>query len=319
MKGFFMDRYTNAILTILKDQFIKVNGEKPFQSEEGMRVFYTENLNDNLYRPMDANALAAYGRGSGDEIGTGKMQALRSSSALTYNLFWDQIAEVKSGGNLIGDGVYKVEFEKQYHTLKPSVSRFPANLDAFLYCKHTKEAVACEMKMTEWIFNKPGMLRAAYLNPDNYIDEAAGKVFTEVAKELILHNDYEDPETEKNEYPSVTSRYDAFQMFKHTVACYTAIVQEEPREIEKLTLVNCAWTLSDPNQLEQKLKERYIREEWAELEEFDQFRKVMGPVKELFRSKGVQFEICFYTFAEFLRLFDKTQDELNYLRRYTLD
>ena len=54
-----MDRYTNAILTILKEQFIKVNGEKNFQSEEGMRVFYTENLNDNLYHPMDANALAA--------------------------------------------------------------------------------------------------------------------------------------------------------------------------------------------------------------------------------------------------------------------
>ena len=41
----------------------------------------------------------------------------------------------------------------------------PANLDAFLYCDYKKEAIACEMKMTEWLFDKPGKLRNAYLNP----------------------------------------------------------------------------------------------------------------------------------------------------------
>ena len=314
-----MDKYTNAILTILKEQFIKVNGEKNFQSEEGMRVFYTENLNDNLYHPMDANALAAYSRGNGDEIGSGKMQALRSSSALTYNLFWDQIAVVNAGNDTtVENGVYKVEFEKQYHTLKPSVSRFPANLDAFLYNKYSKQAIAVEMKMTEWIFNKPGMLKEAYLDPANYIDDAAGQVFSDLAKELILTNDYEDPEVKKTEYPSIFSRYDAFQMFKHTVACYTAIVKEEPRYIEKLTLVNCAWTLTKPELLGEKLKDRYLYEEQAELEEFQQFKKIMEPVRGLFKSKGVHFDICFFTFNEFLQMFDKTRDELDYLRRYIL-
>ena len=129
-----MDKYTKAILTILKDKYTEINGEKLFQMKDGAREFYLENLEDNLYRPMDANAMKAYGEGTGNEIASGKMNALRSSSALTYNLFWDQIAEVKVGAdNTIGSGVYKVEFEKQYHTLKPSVSRFPANLDAFLY------------------------------------------------------------------------------------------------------------------------------------------------------------------------------------------
>ena len=314
-----MDKYTNAILSILKDQFIKVNGEIPFQSEEGMRVFYTEKLNDNLYHPMDANAFAAYSCGNGDEIGSGKMQALRSSSALTYNLFWDQIAVVNNGqGTPVENGVYKVEFEKQYHTLKPSVSRFPANLDAFLFDKHSKQAVAVEMKMTEWIFNKPGMLKEAYLDPENYIDDAAGDVFSLLAKELILNNDYEDPEMKKAEYLGIFSRYDAFQMFKHTVACYTAIVKEEPRYIEKLTLVNCAWTISKPELLGEKLKERYLYEEQAELAEFQQFKEIMKPVRDLFKRQGVQFDICFFTFDEFLQMFLKTNEELDYLRRYTL-
>ena len=314
-----MDKYTKAILTILKDKYTEINGEKLFQTKDGAREFYLENLEDNLYRPMDANAMKAYGEGTGNEIASGKMNALRSSSALTYNLFWDQIAEVKVGAdNTIGNGVYKVEFEKWYHTLKPSVSRFPANLDAFLYCKHTKEAIACEMKMTEWIFNKPGMLRAAYLNPDNYIDSEAGKVFSSVAKALILHNDYDDPETEKSEYPAVTSRYDTFQMFKHAVACYTAIAKEESREIKNLTLVNCAWMITDIDLLDAELKERYIREKEEELYGFGQFKEIMEPVKDLFAKKNVQFDIKFYSYAEFLGLFDKTDEELNYLRRYTL-
>lgn len=314
-----MDKYTKAILTILKDKYTEINGERSFQAEAGAREFYLENLEDNLYRPMDANAMKAYGEGTGNEIASGKMNALRSSSALTYNLFWDQIAEVKVGAdNTIGNGVYKVEFEKQYHTLKPSVSRFPANLDAFLYCKHTKEAIACEMKMTEWIFNKPGMLRAAYLNPDNYIDSEAGKVFSSVAKALILHNDYEDPEAEKLEYPAMTSRYDAFQMFKHAVACYTAIAKEESREIKKLTLVNCAWMITNADLLDTELKERYIREKKEELYGFGQFKEIMEPVKSLFSKKNVQFDMKFYSYAEFLGLFDKTDEELSYLRRYTL-
>jgi len=313
-----MDRYTKRILNILKDQYTGIMGEKEFQTTDGAREFYLKELNDNLYRPMDANARTAYGEGSGNEIESGKMNALRSSSAMTYNLFWDQIAEVNKGpGNLIGNGVYKVEFEKQYHTLKSSVSRFPANLDAFLYCKRTREVVACEMKMTEWIFNKPGTLKVAYLNPENYIDEEAGKVFTAVAKELILHNDYDDPEVEQIGYPCICTRYDAFQMFKHAVACYTACVKEEEREIRKLTLVNCAWMLTRKDLLEPDLRERYDREEQAELDEFDQFRKIMEPVKELFAAKGIQFEIWFYPFAEFLQMFDKTAEELYYLSRYT--
>ena len=170
----------------------------------------------------------------------------------------------------------------------------------------------------EWIFNKPGSLKSKYLTYANYINENAGKVFTAIANELILQNDYDDSDVIREEAPCRMTRYDAFQMFKHTVACYSACAFEEVRKIKKLTLVNCVWTLSIPEVLEQKHCERYLQEEACEHREFEDFKQIMQPVKKLFADIGVDFDICFYSFSDFLALMEKDADELNYLRRYTL-
>lgn len=313
-----MDKYTKSLMTLLKNVFENVVGVRSYQTGSEARTYYLENLVDNLYQPMDKIAENAYGRGTGNEISSGKMNALRSSSALTYNLFWNRVANFNHTSKRIGAGHYSVEFEKQYPTLNPSVSGMPANLDAFLYCEDTCEAVACEMKMMEWIFNKPGALRSKYLTPANYMNEEAGKVFVAIAKELALQNDYDDPDVIPEESPCRMTRYDAFQMFKHTVACYSACASAEPRTIKKLTLVNCAWTLSIPEALEHKHCERYQREEECEHREFKEFKQVMQPVKKLFADIGVDFDICFYSFNDFLSLLEKDTDELNYLRRYTM-
>ena len=319
-RGTSLDGYTRALLSLLKKSFEEVVGKREFQNGSEARSYYLKKLDDNLYRPMDNVAIDSYGRGTGNEIASGKMNALRSSSALTYNLFWNRTAKIakpQDSHNHIGDGVYSVEFEKQYPTLSPSVAGLPANLDAFLYCEDTREAIACEMKMMEWIFNKPGNLKNKYLIPENYINEEAGEVFVAIAKELILKNDYDDADILQSEYPCRMTRYDAFQMFKHTVACYSACAYKEQRKIEKLTLVNCAWTLSDPQRLEPKYRERYLREEECELYEFDDFKQIMQPAKTLFADLGVDFDIQFYALNDFLALLDKDAEELDYLRRYT--
>ena len=307
-----MDKYTREIMTLIKENFEQVVGVKEFQNTSEARSFYLLDLTDNLCEPMGENALNSYGKGSGNEIASGKMNALRSSSALTYNLFGNAPAK-------IGDKEYSVEFEKQYHTLKPSVPGKPANLDAFLYCEENQEAIACEMKMMEWIFNKPSNLRNKYLLPENYINDKCANVFIPIAKELILYNDYEDSDVVKEEYPCRMTRYDAFQMFKHTVACYSASLGEESRKIKKLTLVNCVWTLPVPERLSSKNYDRYIKEESCEHAEFNEFARLMQPVKSLFADWGVDFDIQFYTFKSFLSLLDKTKSELDYLKRYTFD
>ncbi|MBQ3054175.1 MAG: hypothetical protein IJC89_04645 [Clostridia bacterium] len=316
-----MDKYTKEIMTLIKENFKDVIGDKIFQNTSDARSFYLVDLVDNICEPMGDNALIAYGQGSGNEIASGKMNALRSSSALTYNLFGNKPAYIRnnSGDLRIGNGVYSVEFEKQYHTLKPTVPGNPANLDAFLYCEESEEAIACEMKMMEWIFNKPSNLRYKYMCPENYIDKKCAEIFIPIAKELILYNDYDDPDDVKEEYPCRMTRYDAFQMFKHTVACYSACAGEESRSIKKLTLINCVWTLPVPDRLSPNAYARYIREENCEHTEFNEFMNVMQPVKTLFSDLNVDFDIKFYTFNDFLSLLKKTDNELNYLKRYTFD
>lgn len=299
-----MNKYSKALLSLLKEQFINIVGNKSFQTKSETRSYYLEKFNDNLYKPMDKSAEEAYVKRGGNEIYSGKMNALRSSSALTYNLLWNQIANFKGNSERIGKGSYKVEFEKQFAPLKPSASNRPANLDAFLYCKETQEAVACEMKMMEWILNKPATLKRKYLEFSNYaVDEKSSKIFVDIANKLLLQN---------------ITKYDAFQMFKHTVACYTACASKKTEKISKLTLVNCVWTLSTPEKLEPKYRNRYIEEEKCELKEFEVFRQIMRPVIKLFEDIGVDFDIRFYTFNEFLSLLDKSNDEKQYLRRYTL-
>lgn len=310
-----MDKYTNHLLTVLKNQFIHVVGDKAFKTENDMHAFYLNQLEDNLYMPLSVSAEASYKQGSGKELDD-KMKALRSSSALTYNLFWDQIGEIINADNEIRtNGIYSVELEKQYHTLK--TSKAPANLDAFLYCKHSEEGIAVEMKMMEWLLNKPGKLRAAYLDPKNYFNADAGLKFVSAAKALIDPRELTSDAEELKEYTSRFHHYDAFQMFKHAVACYTACTVEEPRPIRKLTLVNCVWTLPNPDLLAEGFRDRYIRAEKAEADEFKLFCVNMKPVKELFALNSIDFNICFYTFSDFLQLFKKTPAELDYLRRYT--
>lgn len=311
-----MDPYARAILSLTKNIFENTVGVRPYQTGSEARTYYLERLDDNLCKPMEEAAKTAYGRGTGNEIASGKMNALRSSSALTYNLFGNGKANFDPVHSRIGAGSYSVAYEQQYHTLKPSVSGMPANLDAFLYCEDTGEAVACEMKMLEWLLNKPGELRSKYLEPSHYLTEEAGRVFTAVARELLRPEDQNAAAADS--FPCRMLRYDAFQMFKHAVACYTACLSEEKRKIRKLTLVNCIWTLPVPEVLEYRHCQRYRQDEACERREFEDFRQVMQPVVKLFGDSGVDFEICLYSFGEFLALMKKKPDEVAYLRRYTL-
>lgn len=319
-----MDKLTKEILEILKRQYTEVVGHKPFQNTSEAREYYLENLDDNLYEPMSPESYKAYSAGSGNEISSGKMNSLRSSSALTYNLFSGGTATIAdsvffkhSNLNLL-PGEYSVEFEKQYHTLKPSVSNRPANLDAFLYNSDKSAAIAVEVKMTEWIFNKPGNLKSAYLDKNSYINEEAGNVFVSVARSLTGANDYDDPADAKAEYSPYSTHYDTFQMFKHAVACYTACVnkKEEARPIKKLTLLNILWRLGFESELSDESQKIYSSIFNTENMELKIFLERMQPVKKLFADIGVEFDIEAMNSSYFPIFFNLSQNKASYLVRY---
>ena len=108
-------------------------------------------------------------------------------------------------------------------------------------------------------------------------------------------------------------------MFKHVVALYRTCMDREC-EIHKLTLLNCAWTLSSPDVISNVTSRQKYTSTWnAEINEFDRFTTEMRPIKELFRSElGVDFDIRICTFAELLGMLKKEPNELAYLERYLI-
>lgn len=265
---------------------------------------------------MSQKITKQYKAGSGNEL-QDKMRALKSSSAMTYNLLGnnDNITLIKD--KTICAGIYSVEYEKQFNTLKTSLRGKPANLDAFLYCGDNEQAIACEMKMTEWIFNRPGKLRSAYLNESNYEDKASAKVFIDIAQKLIVLSaiDSQNPLGEK-QYPCVLKQYDGFQMFKHMLACYNYCRKQEI-PIKKLSLVNCVWEIPFIGTLSTHSSEKYKKQEIIEHKEFEAFYDIMQPVKQLFKSMGIDFNICYYSFHDFMGIIRLSKKDKNYLERYT--
>lgn len=200
----------------------------------------------------------------------------------------------------IPGGKYHIEYEKQLHTLK--AGRQPANLDAQLLCHEEGVAIFCEMKMTEWLFNNPGVLKDTYLNPQNYFYSKSFKPFNKVFKALISC-----PINSNNEYKSIYKRYDAFQMMKHILAIYNAVCNSEYDKFTKIILVNCVWKINYPEKLGTYFSDKYRECYYQELSEFYNFKGKLKPIISLFKDLKVDFEIKFIHFDDFLKLADKSE------------
>ena len=113
---------------------------------------YTLNLSDNLYRPLILEAEVEFGSGKGDELGNstkrGKMQALRSSSALVVNVFqyWRETdrVDVIAKALDINKKLTTMKFEQTYPTRLRGI---PPHLDVEL--SNGDLRVAIESKFTE--------------------------------------------------------------------------------------------------------------------------------------------------------------------------
>ena len=172
--------------------------------------YYLLHLEDNLVIPMSNEHIAEYSRGSGGELG-GKMKALRSSSAMTFNLLGNGPVKL-NGARGLPEGTYAVEFEHQLPTL--AGNPHPANLDAKLESENGETAIYCEMKLAEWILNKASGLREQYLEAESYlVPEIAATAFREAFAALCAGQ-----ADGNGRIAPKLPRYDAFQMLKHLMA-----------------------------------------------------------------------------------------------------
>ena len=310
-----MYKFDYELLTFLKNQFQEVVGVKKYQKEESdidksVLQFYLKNLDDNLIYAMNAKHKAEYGEGSGNEL-EGKMLALRSSSAMTFNLLGNHSVKVE-GDKRIGKGEYSIEYEKKLPTLKAGG---PANLDVCLYIKSIQEGILCEMKMLEWLLSSPDGLKSAYFDEKNYEHPEAYQCFSKLAEKLVEKEVVEDVRKPRFKH------YDALQMFKHTLAAYNGCCKkDELPPLKKLTLVNCVWEfpLSEIEKLPEKIRLRYDERVKLERVEFKRFQDIMmKDVQDLFKRRGIDFAIEYYSVVDFLNMLEKKAYEKEYLKRYT--
>jgi hypothetical protein len=118
---------------------------------------YLPSWQDNLQNPMSAHALAAFLRGSGNELQESKgrpakMRAAHSSSALVVNFFdyWSESPDRVLGALGLAQGAKSLRFEAQFPT---GLEGEPPNLDICI--ERTDGAlVAVESKFTEWLAPK---------------------------------------------------------------------------------------------------------------------------------------------------------------------
>lgn len=301
----------------------------PDDKRDSTHKFYYRDYRDNLICTMAANHFNEYSVADGGELEAkgrkpAKMASITSSSAMTFNLLGNSSVVMKEG-QAFAAGTYDIAYEKQLLTLNKGSN--PANLDAFLSNTDAGEAVFCEMKMLEWI-GTPGALKEAYLNRDYYFSTYAYDVFAKIACALRKS----EIANAKNAYPSIFTQYDAWQMFKHTLAIYNATSQTTKEalsqktgsmagEFKKITLINVVFELDIALVADEALRIKYAAALDREHQEANTFIQTMlapeNGLAKLFQTDcGVEFDIQYVPAHKFVAMLDKSNAELNYLKRY---
>ena len=297
-----MDKQQYELLSCIKQRFLETNGHRCFQVEKSgptisARQFYLRDLEDNLARPMDGAHVSEYSRGSGSELDD-KMKALRSSSAMTFNILGNLQCRVRNAEGLFASSNYGIAYEYQLPTLKRGM---PANLDAMLRGGHG-DIVACEMKMLEWLTSAPAKLKFKYLDCTSYIFEESASTFVDVAAILNASSTF--------------ACYDFAQMFKHALALYNAARSGE-LQAERLVLLNCVWEPPGSYNLSAETAKWIARQTSQEHAGFQEFKRIMEPITDLFAHElDASFSIEYLTASELMDELAYPEEELKRLMRY---
>ena len=306
--------FQEAFMDALKSRFVETVGDREFGGtrSKAQAPYYLMRLEDNLVMPMSEQHIAEYGRGSGGEL-DGKMKALRSSSAMTFNLLGNGPVHA-NGQNGLPAGTYAVEFEHQLPTLARNPR--PANLDAKLESADGEVAIYCEMKLAEWILNKASGLRPQYLEIEGYMIPAEPAcAFRDAFASLCAGG-----EDASGRLAPKLARYDAFQMLKHLLAIYTEAVRKartsEPLP-KRIILLNCVWEIVHPEALG-RYEAKYRELEAEEHAQYREFAEVAHPLSALFAEIGIDFSIRYLSFAEMRNSLDLEPSHQRALDRYII-
>ena len=296
-----MDQRVFELLSQVKQRYVEACGEAEFQAAEtgsraSARQFYLQRLEDNLVRPMAERHVAEYSQGSGSELDD-KMRALRSSSAMTFNLLGNEACAFGGSDSVVPAGTYRIEYEHQLPTLRWGM---PANLDALL-TGSDGAIIACEMKMLEWLTSAPRPLKAKYFDEGSYLYPDEARTFIKVARTLEASEGF--------------ARYDYTQMFKHALALYNTC-RARRLQGDTLILLNCVWEPPESYDLSPATRHWVRQAQTEEHAGFAAFREAMGLIEELFQDAGVAFRVEYLTVAQAVKQIRHAEAEQRLLARY---
>lgn len=301
-----MDAFTFRLLTHIKRAYETSCGVARYELVDsgaavGTRQFYVRDLTDNLIRPMSQRHQAEFSRGSGKEL-EDKMRALRSSSAMTFNVLGNESFTVRASSESCVETLppsrYHVTYEYQIPTLRRGL---PANLDALLHDGEGR-AFACEFKFLEWVLGSPKTLRPAYFDRSSYRHAHASEVFVPIAKDLESQG---------------FERLDYAQLFKHALALYNACAEGRFSLAHTLTLLNVVW---EPPNISEALSKDDLRQLATmcedERREFAKFSEIMAPACKSFEAFGAHFSTVYLPVSKLISVGSYPAAERERLYRY---
>ena len=263
----------------IKDRAGKVPDKNRYHFKEGK---------DNLVVPMSEKICKYFADGSGQEFR--KMQAVYSSSAMTFNIFGNGPVKIGRKGALPA-GEYLLQYEKKLPVLKKGGA---ANIDVCLTKEDT--VIFFEMKMIEWLFWQKRGLSQAYWDEARYYQKEifpAVKAVAEVIKKK--------PASKAGDYHCKYKHFDAFQILKHIIGIYNGVVNsEEFVGVKKIKLVAGYWTV--PEDIRHKMPDD-VRTEYDNAaqdmkDELEDFQGRISALVECFTSHKIRFEFDYLTVEE---------------------
>ena len=283
--------------------------------------FYLKEIKDNLFELMNMQHQGEYNSGNGSELldkqdEPAKMKAIRSSSAMTFNILGNDNITILKNNHGIQLGNYSVEFEKKLLTLKRA-HLAPATLDACLLSEDKQTVIFCEMKMMEYLQPKAKPELDSYLDRERYYDDSCFNEFRTIFDRL------------KNQ--DIKKYYDDVQMMKHILGIYNAMFSREAdcksslsgkypefKDVKEIKLVNCVWEISGNQNNGGDLKEYFTILDQMHNER-DKFLQQLTPIKNIYRSSlGVNFEVVYLNHSDFIKLIKMSNDRVAYLERYQI-
>ncbi len=259
------------LLALIKKQFMEVAGidESAFDKERSS----DRHRKDYSLKDYRLNLYAEGCDETEDEIAY-----IASRKALNYNLFGAGPLAFRENGCGIAPGVYHPVYKQKIPLIQNKNTTL--SIDTLLIGEEEWEIV--RTRFLEWIVLKNRLIKETFLDERNYFDPAAGKIFAEATRKMLMPCAADGGESQ-----SIFSHIDALFIIKELIAAYNLLSEDRPEQKtlpKKINIVECYWKPKNYSVLDAYAVKVYIKENGIKKEHV-QMMCLIAPVLRLFEER----------------------------------